>query len=140
MHTAPPSPGPQPHFPPSNSSQCSWVEGAGYDHRVSGAGAVTTAADREGCCRNCYENTACVAAAFHEVEAGTCYLHYSLEGQRRGQTGVVGCVTNRSDSLVDGWLGGEGQIPAAMPRPWPPLDDSSKMDWVGGMRQPDWVR
>eukprot|EP01050_Picozoa_sp_SAG11_P024991 SAG11_NODE_5495_length_1544_cov_1.276125_1_plen_237_part_00 len=133
-----PPPGPQPHFKRLNSSHCSWVDGAQYNHRVRN-GAITSAADREGYYRNCYQNTTCVAAAFHEDETGTCYLHYSLGGQHRGQTGVVGCVTNRSqseNSLVSGWLGEE----ALVTRPWPPLFGDSKMEWVGGMRQPDWVR
>jgi hypothetical protein len=139
---APPSPpgptppGPEPHFTPVNSSNCTWVEGAAYDRRVS-KGAVTHANDREECCRHCYENPACIVAAFHETRdpKGTCFLHYSLAGQHRGQTGVVGCVTSRAKAV-----GSDERRALAEALAWPPLDWQSKMDWVGGNRHPDWLR
>jgi hypothetical protein len=117
----PPAPGPVPHFTPTNSTNCTWVEGVQYDHRVDN-GAVTHADDREDCCRHCYLNSECVASAFH-VGDGTCYLHFSLAGQRRGQEGVVGCVTARAAALQS-------------VLPWPPQDAPLQF-WVGGTRHPE---
>ena len=114
------------------------MEGAHFDHRVSGEGAVTRAKDREGCCRNCYENTECVAAAFHEVgssAAHTCYLHASTAGQGTGQQGVVGCVTNRTAGL-GGRIGDNDRLGLVMG--WP-LPGAPMMDWVGGNRHPDGI-
>ena len=98
---------------------------AQYDRRVS-KGAITHAKDKEGCCRHCYENEHCVAAAFHETEEAECFLHYSTEGWHTGQNGVVGCVTTRQPHRP---------VVPLVSEPWPRLG-AEKKEWVGGNRHP----
>jgi hypothetical protein len=102
-----PPPGPAPRrFTPTNSTNCSWVEGFAVNHRVTvGKPVLQGVASKEACCRACYENAECVVSAWHDTAdvIHACYLHFSSAGAGTGQKGVVGCVTSR-DSGPDGPL------------------------------------
>ena len=108
-------PAPLPHFKPVNRTNCTYLEGRGFDARVpdhpAGIGHVHS---REDCCRACFEDMYCVVGAWREDpdntttpalhhhnttvgawSAGNCYLHYSMASER-ARSGVVGCVTGRA--------------------------------------------
>jgi hypothetical protein len=94
--TPPPAPPPHPHFTPVNSTNCTYVSAAGYNHRTSHGAVLSNIATKEECCRRCYENDECVVSAWHDTAAvvHACFLHFSAQG-RTTQPGVVGCATSR---------------------------------------------
>lgn len=85
-------------FTPTNSSDCKWVENVQYSALIPD-GAATSATSKEECCRHCYESSECVAAAWHgpksDKQHNTCHLHSNADSKGT-QTGVYGCVTNRT--------------------------------------------
>jgi hypothetical protein len=94
----PPPPPPHRHFPLENSTDCTWVLGASYVHRVTvGTPVLQHVGSKQDCCRACYENSECVVSAWHDtaVPVHSCFLHFSSAGGGTAQTGVVGCVTSR---------------------------------------------
>ena len=96
---APPSPSPShKHFVPTNITDCTYVPGAAYDHRVSHGAVREHVSSKSECCRQCYMNDECVVAAWHDTApvVHACYLHFSAAGSTTNQSGVVGCVTDRS--------------------------------------------
>eukprot|EP00040_Diaphanoeca_grandis_P005387 m.32643 g.32643 ORF g.32643 m.32643 type:complete len:624 (-) comp16674_c0_seq1:218-2089(-) len=101
LSPSPPTPNPDPvpkRFPVVNQTNCTVVEGWHGVHRTPNKPyGIAHVATKEECCRDCYLDAYCVASAYHEHGNNTCYLHYSLEGAKTGQSGVVGLLTNRNN-------------------------------------------
>ena len=85
---APPPP-PTP-FPPSNATNCTFAPNQGYNQRI---GTVNHVKTKEECCRQCFLNAECEAAAWHEGD-GPCYLHSGVTS-REARPGVWACDTKR---------------------------------------------
>jgi hypothetical protein len=92
---APPMPGP---FPPSNSTDCTFVPDIQYNHHRVTKGPKMSAKTQEACCARCYKNDRCAAGVWHSdsspTQKGTCYLHCSAESERE-QQGAISYATSR---------------------------------------------